>query len=705
MDASVSSAVDELIEEVSTAGVQIDLRDPVYRDGVLETTQGGVVSATGLRIQGKKIEYTSKETKDQHIVTIKAEGALLMEFKEHVFVGDKLEYDFVTKTGVIENGRTAIEPWFIGGKRIEIDSEGTYTIYDGFLTTAESDDPEWQIAFEKTTLDPCNNFAASQIRFRFYQAPVAYLPRIKANLDDIVDMPIRIYTGWEGKWGPRVTLVYELYALNRWKNFLRFDYRLKNGPGIGLETHYRSEDHKERLDMINYVARDASGFDLSEHVRYRLQGFYSNLLYEDKISVNLTYDKLSDQEMPSDYSYSSIDLKYAGMTRLQARWQEQKWIANFLTTVRVNDFQTLKQELPSWEVNWKPFEISSTGIISDNRLKTSYLDFKFAKEVKHADDYHAIRLEYFQRFYRRMSVGPINIVPEAAILSIFYNPPRHGPHRWLNMGLFTLEGTAPLYRNYQTFKHTFIPYVRYNYYTAPTVSHDDHYIFDINDGWCRLNMVRLGTKQIFYWHSNSACWEKYATVDLYMNAFCDTPTQPVAIPRLYAKSIWQLSPYVRSSIDTAWDFQFQRLGYINIRTDWTVTDGFAFGTEFRHRDASTWRKSNTENFMLESCRSTEALLHSPLSDRRDTLLLRFFYRFSPKWTSEFQIRHGWNRKKEPSYTEYEWDLIGTIQRAWQLRFSYQHKENDRHRFAVYLNFGLKRPVQSSTEHHIPTLSF
>ncbi len=66
--------------------------------------------------------------------------------------------------------------------------------------------------------------------------------------------------------------------------FVKFDYRLTRGPGIGLETYYRSSDHKETFEAINYVARDSSIENPKERFRYRFQGDYSRSLFNDTVS-------------------------------------------------------------------------------------------------------------------------------------------------------------------------------------------------------------------------------------------------------------------------------------------------------------------------------------------------------------------------------------------------------------------------------------
>lgn len=155
-------------------------------------------------------------------------------------------------------------------------------------------------------------------------------------------------------------------------------------------------------------------------------------------------------------------------------------------------------------------------------------------------------------------------------------------------------------------------------------------------------------------------------------------------------------PTVKHTVDAAWNLQHNQVDYFNFHSEWTLHANFALSAEYRHRGRYSWRKVDPENFFLDVFHSENRLLHSSLSDRRDTILLHFFYRFHPNWALEFASHQGWNRLREPSYLEYEIDLLTTIQTAWHLRFSFQHKEND-NRFAMYVTVGLKRPDTKSCE--------
>lgn len=702
---AIGAMTGEFCEELFCKGIHADLKEPVYSDGVLKTTQGGVITGPDMRIQARNMTYTRKVVDGKVCFTIDAEGDLMLEFNGYVFVGEHLEYDFQSKTGVITEGRGAVEPWFFGGDRIFLQTDGSYLIENGFVTTSESRDIDWKITSAQARLYPNRDFAASKVKFKFFDTPFFWLPALKVNLNYIFDAPIRYSARWGGRQGPRAELIYEIFSWNRWKTFLRFDYRLTRGPGIGFETYYRSPDHLESFEAINYIARDSSIDDRKEKMRFRFQGAYSNVFMDKKVSVTLLYDKLSDKDMATDYADSGLDLEYTGMTRLQIRRQETHWISNFLATVRLNSFQSLKQELPTWKTSYRPFEIGSTGIISDSQWQASYLDFKYANSLEFAHDYHSARLEYLQRFYRPVHLGALNITPEVGGVAIYYSNVKEENKRWLIAGLFSVEANLPFYRIYDRYKHVVVPYIRYQYYTFPTSPPNAHYIFDIDDGWYRLNRLTFGAHQSFYVKTLTGCVERAVEFDLYANVLLDTPSVSQSFQKIYALLSFHSTERLRHTLDVAWDVAHHQLGHFNFRTEWTASDNFAIATEYRYRNKYDWRKADPTNFILESYHSERELLHSTLSDRRDTLLVHFFYRFHPNWALQVHARNGWDRKHEPPYSEFEVDLLGTMQSAWQIKVSYQHRENDHHRFAIGFNVGLARPDRWKCEHLVPCLNF
>ena len=720
----------DVMEDVFAKGIDADLRDPTFCEGVLKTERGGVITGPDFRIQAQTIIYTRKLDKENPIFTICAEGDLMMEFGNYVFVGERLEYDFQERSGVIYNGRTMVAPWYFGGEAIHLCPDGSYVIHSAFVTTSENFDTDWQVFAKSVALTQEKKIFAKSIQFRVLNIPLLWIPSVTANIDSFLEGPFRYYARGGGRLGPRVGIIYELFSWNRWKTYLRFDYRIKRGPGGGTETHYKSADHKTTLDMINYFARDSSLEKPHEKYRYRFQGIYNTLLMDDKISVNLTYDKLSDQEMASDYKDQGIELDTGKRTQLLVRRQEENWITNFVSSVRINAFQTIKQELPTLETSWRPFELGSTGIISENRLKASFLNFAYGNNLKYDKDYNSSRFEFSPRLYRPFRIGCFNATPEIGLLGIYYGHSKdekenwevinanrgecqrqrgdeytelHGKANWLALGLFNFDLNTNFYRYYPSWKHVLTPYLNYQYISFPSINPDYHYVFDIEDGWYRLNMLQLGLAQNLFF-KNNCCIGRYLYADLHTNAFFGTRSIPAVVPKVYSRVIFNTLPTLKHTFAVSWDFEKKQVDHFNLHTEWTLNNDTALAIEYRHRSAFDWRKVDYNNFILDSFRSINEMRHSSLSDRRDTLLVHLFYRFHPNWALELVSRQGWNRDDEPKYTEFEFDLLAKLRSAWNVKLSYQHREND-DRVAVYFSLGKKRPIQKDCSNVIPCLEF
>src|SRR5690242_5358012 len=74
---------DKLIKEGVKDGITVDLREPVYSNGILSTDKGGLISGPQLRIQATCLSYTHHKTASGLIWTLEAKGDLLVEFGDY----------------------------------------------------------------------------------------------------------------------------------------------------------------------------------------------------------------------------------------------------------------------------------------------------------------------------------------------------------------------------------------------------------------------------------------------------------------------------------------------------------------------------------------------------------------------------------------------------------------------------------------------
>ena len=79
------------------------------------------------------------------------------------------KYDFSTKTGVVYEGVTAIDLWFLGGEKIQLNPDRSVSLYNAFVTTSESKNADWKIQSREVEISNKNLLAAKNVTFRFFR--------------------------------------------------------------------------------------------------------------------------------------------------------------------------------------------------------------------------------------------------------------------------------------------------------------------------------------------------------------------------------------------------------------------------------------------------------------------------------------------------------------------------------------------------------
>lgn len=652
----------------------VHLKDPIFNHGVIQTDQGGVIEAKDLRIQAQKIEYTNRIENGNPVQKVVAEGDLLVEFADRAFVGKRLEYDLLSRTGTLTDGKTYSGLWFLGGEKIELKEDGSYFIYNAYITTCESQANTWDIHANAVKITKDHLLSAKNVHFRLIKLPIFWLPSFKSNLKLFNDSAIRYKVLWDKGIGPRATMRYRVYSWQNFELFFRLDYRIDRGFGGAIESEYFSDDGKTLFLTKNYGAHDKSVPDETTNKRYRFQGLYQFESKDNKTHIHAQYDKISDDKMPSDFKNEDFEVNTQKITRLYVDHHRDSTFATLRFQPRINRFQSLNQELPLVKAGIRPFKLGPTGIISENYATAGYLDYVYATDLHRLSSTHAARLETRNQLYRPIPIGPITLTPNIGFIGIYYNnnPSRHAIGQ--AVGTYGGEANTRFYRTYNQTKHIMEPYLVYQGLTTPKAPLDHHFTFSIDDGYFRLNTLRIGVRNsLFSLKRVSFLPPFYA--DLYSYAFFADNTFQKVFPKAYL-NLGLYRPSFATYAGIAWNFEEHLLDYFNMRAEWTVNQNLAMTAEFRHRSKFDWRKADHENFIVDVARQIRALLHSPLSDGRNTLLAKLFARIMPGLTMQIEAHYGWGRRNEPNYTEAYVEVIKLLTCNWRLKVAYRYLPND-----------------------------
>lgn len=664
-----------MIHIVSAKELKVDLRNPIYRDGILYTNEGGVIQGEDLRIQAKTIQYFKRKEDGKDVHKIEAEGDLLIQYKDRAYVGSELEYDFITKTGTVYEGKTQASMWYIGGDEITLNADGSYRVKNVAITTCENKNSSWDLHAKKVNVMKKNLLEAKKMRFRLFKIPLFWLPSFKVNLKKFKEPIFRYTLNWDKGQGPRAAIRYQLYSWQDFALYGRVEYRWKTGWGGALETEYFPEHKRTTFVTRSFVGADRLQTAPNKMLRYRLQGALESLSENNKTKTLLTWDKYNDVRMPNVFKSDDFEVRTSGKSIFYVRHQENEWLGSLKVRPRLNPFESIKQDLPTLYANIHPQAIGNTGLYNFLSLKAAYVDFAYSDQlVGSLKDFRSGRVEVREKIHRPIYIGPVTLTPFAGAQAIIYTDSPSCKNKNLSFITYGIDLFAQGKRTFDRYQHILQPYASFHALSRPTVLPDDHYIFSIADGWDKINQIQAGIRNLLFSKKRKGK-EPSFTADLYANAFFSDPTIPQFIPRLYLDLSWKL-PSIHCTTHNAWNFRHHRLDFSNTRVLWTINENVAVSLEARFRSKFDWRKADHENFILDVTRSESDLLLSPLSDRRICVISNLFIRLTPLWDVRISTLSGFYRINEKPYNEAKVDLSTWLSSSFKARLSYSHVRND-----------------------------
>ncbi|RKY08725.1 MAG: hypothetical protein DRP65_08755 [Planctomycetota bacterium] len=205
------------------------------------------------------------------------------------------------------------------------------------------------------------------------QNTVFYWPRLRTNFER-PDIPLRsAHVGHDSEFGTSVETRWHLSRLLGLKepagvdSELALDYFGKRGAGAGVDIDYRRDDYFG--DVIGYVLRDRGTDDLGrsgtdylgqqrrnvdsgEDIRGRFRFRHRHYLpYDWQATIETSY--ASDENFLEWFYRSEFDTAKEQETLLHLKRLKDNWAFSFLSKFRINDYETMTEELPSAEFHLK----------------------------------------------------------------------------------------------------------------------------------------------------------------------------------------------------------------------------------------------------------------------------------------------------------------------------------------------------------------
>lgn len=671
-------------------GLDIKLQDAVYGDGIISTESGGIIKAKNFFLQAKVLKYIRTEKNGVSIHKLTAQGQLFARYLGQCYLGDRAELDLAEGKLTIWNGCTQSGMWFAGGSCVEISTDGTIHFTDGYITTSENERNDWSVTADSASIAKDKQLSAENVSFKFVKTPLFWVPYFSSNLNQLEEGPFRYRARIGGGEGVRLGMSY-LFRTGPFKHRALLDYSFKNGWGTGLVSHYVNSEQQAKFDSLNYVAQGKH--HKWDPLRYRVQGHYTQFMNSSGVHFDGTYDKLSDRGMRRDFSDHALSDPRPGLTEAAFWKQDEDWLARLNGRVRINNFQTVKQELPLFTAGLRTQRLGVSPFLIENRFKTGYLSYVYAHGIPSVHNFASSRTELDQRLFTTVPCTPVVLTPSIGYRLIHYSSSPQHDARLQAIGDLGLEAKTRFVRAGSQIVE---PYADLRCLTSPLVKPGRAYIFDIDDGWDRVNVVRYGVRSWWWIPSKAFDFQQKLFCDLYTRSFFQTRHLSRTPYKLWLDTTWDATPWLSWKFSPAWDFPHNRLDHFNITMRNTLSSNLALVIEWRQRSAYAWRKLDIDNYVVDAARSPHHLRHSQMSDARKTLISSLFWGITPACDFELSLYEGWRPVHPHRYHYYEVSLMTLLRGALRVKVTYQTRPGGPTGFYISVALGPKSETDTTS---------
>ncbi|AAX50615.1 hypothetical protein [Chlamydia trachomatis] len=638
--------------------------------GIMDVEDGVLHIHDDLRLQANKAYV---ENRTDCGIKIVAHGNVMVNYRGKILICDYLEYYEDTDSCLLTNGRCSLYPWFIGGSTITI-SPSSIIIHKGYISTSEG--PQKHICLSGDYLKYSSDSVLSMgpSRLSICNTPVLLLPQISIMPMEIPKPPITFRGGSGGFLGSYLGVSYSPISKKHCSTTLFLDSFFKHGIGLGYNMRFSSQENPSNaINIKSYYAHRLAIDSSGAKDRYRLHGDFT--FSKERAHLAGEFHLSDSWETVADIFPNNFSLKNTGPTEVSLSWRDNNLFGKMTSSVKVNSFQNVKQELPQAILHHRPVRIRRSRIFLENRLEAGFLDFHFSSNIP-GSNFSSWRFSSAHKVYRGLVLPIGTLTPSLSGTAIYYTRmlSPNAAHCQLS-GSLSFDYRVALQKEYRHARHIVEPFCSFLKTTRPVLSSDEPHIFSIKDAFHSINLLHVGLE--------SKVLNKHSTpshLKLWTTYIFDEPHAKDTFPKTACWFSLPLTLQNTLSLDAEWIWKKSRWDHLNVIWEWILNDNLGLTLEFLHRSKYGFIKCAKDNYTLDVSRSLDTLLASPLSDRRNLITGKLFVRPHPHWNYNLNLRYGWHRPDSPSYLEYQMILGHKIFEHWQLFSVYEKREADKRCF-------------------------
>ena len=356
---------------------------------------------------------------------VNADGHVRIESGDQLWVGEHVQYNFLTRKMQTEQFRTGKSPIFAGGNGLTGDaSNRVYAAEGGYVTTDDMANPAYQVRASRIKIIPGKSVEMWNAVMYAEGVPVFYFPYFKRNLGPHPNN-FTILPGYNSRYGGYLLNTYRWYLGEAVDGKIHLDYRVKRGVGVGPDVAGRLGKWGD-FDLKYYYAHDerpntsTNNFPQFGNMPENRQRFKFD--WQATPATNLNLKALVNYQSDPLFMHDFMPGEYSGNpqpnTFVEANKYWDNWSLDALTTPRINSFFNQVERLPDVRLTGYRQQVLDSPVYYDSQSSAGwYRQFTtytnglyqddngfYTRSAARADTYHQFTLPW--TFFHWLNVAP-----------------------------------------------------------------------------------------------------------------------------------------------------------------------------------------------------------------------------------------------------------------------------------------------------------
>ncbi|MEW5758176.1 MAG: LptA/OstA family protein [Candidatus Omnitrophota bacterium] len=439
--------------------------------------------------QGSKLTCDNLEVSTQTKDGI-ASGNVVLRHKDIVMRGEKINYNFDTKTGKIVNADIDAPPMYAHGDLINKD-QGNRTVIDGgYVTSCDLEHPHYRIRTRQIEFYPDEKIIAKNVKIFAGNIPIFFFPRFVHYLKTDNAFNFNITPGSSKDWGTFILTKTRFNLSDKVRGRVYLDYRERRGwgEGFGINYDYGALGAGDYKAYYTNEQIPEAGPGTTERQRYLLRFRHKTQLKNTDIISE--FHRTSDINFLKDYFYREY----------QSDVQPKSYIYvthNFLPInsnlsayylKRTNHFYSEIDKLPEIKFETNNQSLFGSPVYFKNITTLTNFTHKFISPTD--IDYDQVRFDTLNKLSFPFKAAFLELTPYGGSRETFYKKDIAGdgiaPRTAVVAGL---DASAKLFKVYDfkmdsfgldinKIRHIINPVARFSYTHKPTIPADKLREFD-----------------------------------------------------------------------------------------------------------------------------------------------------------------------------------------------------------------------------------